>query len=302
MKKFQPTLSQKNVAFIDDILKDNNIDLIVEYGSGSSTLYFINQVKHKKCKILSVEVAKRWFFFNIKHIKSFFTVNNSWLERKYWTRQQYKDFTSNHLKPYTPIIEGYSRYDLWTRTLQYGPFIRLHPAHSSKFRFFWNILSPIFLIIAIFLRLFSHFAEEKSKFSCKIEKMTFDYHLITPRMKDQFGESPTRQEYANTGIQEIASGKYRNVLVMIDGGPRHYIVDQIYSSLSIRKNMKVHICLFDAYRPEYTSVLSKRPSGKFYPGNTTLLDGTKFYDETDEAHIHRMSKELWYDKLTTAEK
>ena len=43
-----PILSKKNVKLIEKIIDEKNIDTIIEYGSGSSTLYFIKNLKKKK--------------------------------------------------------------------------------------------------------------------------------------------------------------------------------------------------------------------------------------------------------------
>ena len=61
-----PVLSQKNVEKIEGLIADNNIDAIVEYGSGNSTIYFLNKYKDKHIKFISVENTKPWFYKNIK--------------------------------------------------------------------------------------------------------------------------------------------------------------------------------------------------------------------------------------------
>jgi len=279
--KIQPTLSQRNTLFIDNILQNNPIDLVIEYGSGLSTFYYINQLRNRKCRFVSVENSKHWFFNNIRLLKEY-NVRDEKLERKFWAKRDYQTFLNGQREPYTPIVDGYSRYNLWVKKLQYGPFVRL----QRKLRF----LSPVFKVVTLLLRRFPYYAEERSSFTCKIGEMDFGYELITPQMKDQYGESPTREEYAQAGTKEIASGKYKNILVLIDGGARHHIVDQIYSAAG---NAIIHLCLFDAWRPEYTPILSKR-DGKFHKANTILLDGTKFY-KTNQ--LHRLRAELWYDVI-----
>jgi len=42
-----PVLSQKNVEKIESIISGNHIDTIIEYGSGNSTIYFIENINHK---------------------------------------------------------------------------------------------------------------------------------------------------------------------------------------------------------------------------------------------------------------
>ena len=45
-------------------------------------------------------------------------------------------------------------------------------------------------------------------------------------MKDQFGESPNREEYLNAPLESVDQND-RDIMVMIDGGPRHFMVDRI---------------------------------------------------------------------------
>ena len=111
-------------------------------------------------------------------------------------------------------------------------------------------------------------------------------------MKDQFGESPNRDSFIRAGLKRIKDND-KNILIMIDAGPRHYIVDELIKLLRFKE---LHICLFDAYRPEYDEVLDKY-DGKFYKGNTFLLDGTDFYKRNYPDEITRdfiLNRELWY--------
>ena len=84
---FVPVLSEKNVLFICDILENNEIDLIIEYGSGASTIFFVEKVKNTACKFVSVENKRNWFFHNIEIMKSLFRVNNSTLNREFWNNK-----------------------------------------------------------------------------------------------------------------------------------------------------------------------------------------------------------------------
>ena len=63
-----PMLSKKNVNFIEKTINLKNIDTIIEYGSGSSTLYFIKKLKNKKINFISVENAKFWFYDNFEYV------------------------------------------------------------------------------------------------------------------------------------------------------------------------------------------------------------------------------------------
>jgi hypothetical protein len=289
-----PALSRKNVLFIEELIKQNKIQLIIEYGSGNSTLYFLEKLKAApSLKFTSVENTKSWFYKNIKAISKNFSPSRPVLVRKYWEAERYKEFYKASFEPYTPIQEGASRVERWKRAMELGPFFRFE---RPKSRLYEIIAKPVFKISNKFLRQFSKFKNERSSWKCRINKVDFSYQLVPPSMKDQFGESPNRDEFIQAGLEQVSQDS-KNILVMIDAGPRHYIIDKIIETLP---NKNLHICLFDAQRPEYESVLSKY-SGEFFSGETELIDGTDFYSSIypdNDLKASMLSKELWYKQIT----
>jgi hypothetical protein len=78
--------------------------------------------------------------------------------------------------------------------------------------------------------------------------------------------------------------------ILIDGGPRHYLLDIIYSHAKTLLNIDVHFFLFDAQRPEYEIVLERYPASKFMRGSRHLMDSSLLYKtETDKF----LEKEMW---------
>ena len=292
MNDFVPVLSDKNVTKIHEIICKNEIDAIVEYGSGASTIYFLDHFKEKNVKFISVENTKFWFYKNIKTVTTKFLCRKILLKQNYWTNSDYQEFWSDQIQPYTRIQEGKPRVERWKRVMELGPFFRFEPDSGSKLQGKLQIFRPIFKILNKFLRTLPRFANEKSTWKTNIENCTFFYELVSPEMKDQFGESPNRDAFVSAGIEHLSDDD-KNVLVMIDAGPRHFIVDELIRLLSSKT---LHICLFDAYRPEYDEIL-KKYDGQFYMGNNVLADGTEFYNEVFPNEIKRnsiLAKELWY--------
>lgn len=287
-----PVLSQANVRFIEKLINDHPIDAMIEYGSGNSTLYFLDKYQSEGIRFISVENTKYWFYRNIQSIKSKFQCRSISIRRKYWNAQNYKDFFNREQEPYTPIIDGASRVDRWKRAMELGPFFRFEPDSASRFEGKLKRFRPLFVLINRMLRKLPAFRHERTVWNSTIQNLKFHYQLVGPSMKDQFGESPNRDDFVGAGVENLTD-RDTTILVMIDAGPRHFIVDEI---LRLLPEKSVHVCLFDAHRPEYEAILNKY-SGQFYKGNTTLLDGTDFYASAYPDAAERdavLSKELWY--------
>ena len=287
-----PYLSKKNVKFIENIILKERINLIIEYGSGTSTLYFIEKFKDEKISFTSVENSKSWFYKNIKYLSIKNKIISSDLRIKYWGEDEYLNFFKSPNKPYTPIIKGKIRLEKWERVMKLGPFFRFESDSGSRLSGKLTKFKKIFFVINNFLRILPYFRYERTTWFCKLNRIKFNYELVSPGMKDQFGVSPNRYEYFYAGIKNIKD-ETSNILIIIDGGPRHYIVDKLIENL---KNMNLHICLLDASRPEYEKILSKY-RGNFHSGESKFLDGSDFYSEKypdEEKRNYILSRELWY--------
>jgi len=124
----QPTLSKKNTLIIDNLIRDNNINCIIEYGSGNSTLYYLNNIVNRPLTFISIENDKKWFYYLIDKMKS----STYSLDVKKWSHKEHlKFFNQPPVSPYTPIKEGFSKFTIWLERFNYGPFFNLR-----KFKFF----------------------------------------------------------------------------------------------------------------------------------------------------------------------
>jgi hypothetical protein len=292
-----PILSKKNVEFINSIIDEKKIDFIIEYGSGYSTMYFIKNLKKKKIKFISVENTKTFFYKNIKTLSKEFNPKNCILEKSYWNKEDYEKIYKTSLQPFTKIIDGTSRLEKIKAIVQLGFFYRFSESQNSRLSKILSpinpILRPIYILLNSLLLKLKIFNNEKSKWQCQIDELDFIYKLVSPGVKDQFGECANRDDYVNSGIDFLENeNENKNILVMIDGGPRHYILDKILNS---KYKQNFHVCLFDAYRPEYKIILDKY-KGTFYSGEDQLIDGTNFYSifQNEEHKKYRLDKELWY--------
>jgi hypothetical protein len=172
-----------------------------------------------------------------------------------------------------------------------GPFFRFEIDSGSRLQGKLGIFKPIFKLLNRLIRMHPKFANENSFWKTEIGNCKFFYELVSPGMKDQFGESPNRDEYIQAGVKHLTDSE-QNILIMIDAGPRHYILDEV---LKLLEGKNLHICLFDAHRPEYTEILDKY-QGTFYQGSAKLVDGSNFYEATypDESIRNTILKsELW---------
>ena len=296
MKQYFPTLSSDNVRRVDTLISDNPITTIIEFGSGNSTLYFLKKYKTKQLKFISIETSKVWYYKNIKTIKSLFPYATGALKKVFWNENDYSNFFEKPHEPYTPVHSGTSRLGRWKRSLELGPFFRFEPDSGLKGAgLLPRTLKPLLVYSNKLLRHFSHFKFERSSWVTMIGSIELNYELICPGMKDQFGESPNREAYVQSALNQLSASD-SEILVMIDAGPRHFVLDELAKNI---KDRTVHICLFDAQRPEYELILSKY-NGLYYKGNEILMDGSNFYQKEfpDLGERNKaLRKELWYCKL-----
>ena len=289
--KYFPFLSEKNVHFIDELIESKDIDAIVEFGSGNSTKYYLSRI-NKKIDFISIEASPKWFYQLIDDLENDFDVEKTILRKKYWKYSDYKKFLAGSNDPFTGIIDGKSKYNTWKNTMELGPFYRFHPSSQSflkgKLGPLFIIFRPLFKFINIFLRARPNKTIQRSYYSSIINNINFHYFLSGPSIKDQFGESPFRDEYINGGLDLVKSSNYKTILLMVDSGCRHLIVDRFIKE----SNTNLIVMLFDAQRPEYEKILDQY-NGKFYRGSTNLLNGELFYPQKGNELDEILNKELW---------
>lgn len=285
-----PSLSGRNVDLIAAEI-GRKPSMIVEYGSGGSTLFFIKQlVGTYKVKFVSIENTSEWFCRVAKELQKL--LGGGKVVKNYWPLSKYKSFLQGGFAPFTRIIDGYSRYASWAAIMKAGPFWRFEPASNSRFALNKNanvVMRPIFGQLTNLFRRLGLFRHYDACLNISENNVDLHYLLLSPGIKDQFGESPFRDDYADAW-QAYLTPEVTSVLFMIDGGPRHYIVDRIHSFQKNNPHIEVVIALFDAHRPEYEPILDQFDAGCFYKGSMTLCNGAQFYD-------HEPAKELWLVRL-----
>ena len=285
-----PVLSKRNVKKIVETIHSIKPSLLVEFGSGASTLYFIKVLNELSgSRFVSIENTPEWFEIIAGQLSKSFGVV---IARSKWKNERYNKFYSGGGIPYTNIVDGASRYTRWKRIIMAGPFWRFVPSSGSRLSLnnaVAFLLMPVVNFLTHAFRLFGLFRHYDAVLETVCGNVKFNYLLLSPGIKDQFGESPFMKEHANAWKPYVEDSE--NILFLIDGGPRHYIVDQIDMFHKEHPEMRITIALFDAHRPEYDEVLRRFSNASFYKGSLELIDETKFYEESPE-------KELWLAHLT----
>jgi hypothetical protein len=300
MQLNQPTLSSDNVKVILDDLVKHPPDLILEFGAGGSTLFFLERIK-KNCRYKAFENTKQWFFRLVKSLEEKY--ENGRTETEYWMPHDYKDFLAGPVEPHTPIVNGESRYKNWQEVIQLHWFWLIAPDCRATWfpkipRGIWRILRPLLIRTVALLRVIGLARLYNARWIGHCGTVDVEILLFPPAIKDQFGESPFRDRYltpALSALTDLARKGGGEAFVFIDGGPRHYLLDNIYSHVKLLTGIEVHFYLFDAQRPEYSAVLSKYPASKFCRANRDLWDGSCFYKTQSEQHLE---KEMWVSLLS----
>jgi len=288
-----PALSEKNSRFVLQIIQKNKFDYIIEFGSGNSTLFFYKKLKelNRHTCFISHENSEKYYQKIKKEINK--NLGPSSEEIKKWTIENYNKFYNSRRRPWVTIVEGKSRLQKWKNAIRLGPFWKILPESKSLLslhpRIVW-LFAPFLEAIVKTMRTFGYLCHADRYFHKKSNYIDFHYYNISPGIKDQFGESPTRQSYTCKWIKHIQPKSKKSLLFLIDGGPRHFIIDKIAQFKKKYKSMSLFICLFDAYRPEYAKTLSKIKNGKFFPSSCFDLNGRKIYDKC-------RTNELWFGKM-----
>ena len=84
----QPTLSSDNVRIILDDLQKYPPDLILEFGAGGSTLFFLEQLK-KRCSYKAFENTKQWFYKLAESLRKTYRTGD--LQRYYLSPKEYHE-------------------------------------------------------------------------------------------------------------------------------------------------------------------------------------------------------------------
>jgi hypothetical protein len=295
----QPSLSADNVKIILDDIEKYQPSLVIEFGSGGSTQFFIQRLS--ACKYLAFENTRKWFFELTESIERIYGLGK--LARNYWRADDYRKFLTARNEPYTPIPPEKSRYKNWTEVVRLHWFWLVSPdCSATRFpkisRVLWMIFRPLLIQAVKFLRLLRIGRLYDALWVGCCNSVEVSLFLFPPAIKDQFGENPFRDKYlkpALSSMTKLADEGGGRAFVFIDGGPRHYLLDKIYAHARSLSGIDVHFYLFDAQRPEYEEILNKYPVSKYCKGSRHLLDGRLFYVDQSDEHLE---KEMWISVLS----
>ncbi len=305
-----PVLSDNNVHLIlDEIQK--GYDWVVEYGMGASTLYILQNLRETKINLVSVENNIDWFDICVDQVQRKTDLKEILRKREPWTLRQIAAFVNGQSQ--CDIPQDLSRFHRWKESLSLGPFFRLSPESKSRFSGklgpLWSFAKPVLKLLAHGYYLISAKSRPcNAEWIGKNEHQSLTLRNVGPSIKDQYGEAPNMKDYINAGLEDaliaITQGKAVSALVIIDGGPRHKIVEEVLNLENQYPNFKPTIILCDASRVFYYPVLEKRPSGRFVAGSGLTLKGgpvandvsgdmAKFWVGGDKSAQELAQQEVW---------
>lgn len=285
-----PFMSDNIAEFISDRLGE--FDIVVEYGSGSSTRYFLRKLRETKrdCEFVSVEHSRAWFLDVIEGIMDDLRdvpVSERVFNLHPWGIQR----IISYLK-----AESRSK-------LAIPPNLQRLPKSQQALGGFLHLLK---------LLLHKSNRPHDGLFSILVDNsVRFLYLLRAELMKDQFGESPFKMRYINAGLDPVRKLMCGNpelsAAFIIDGGPRGDIMDAIFDLEDLSLGLRLSIFLPEAHRTFYWDTLGRRETGIFIKGSNRMLNGDAtydipcnreknkfFYGKPDVTEEELSAKELWY--------
>jgi hypothetical protein len=217
---------------------------------------------NKKCTFMSIEYNQQWFTELLRVIQSdlkFTRISNEKLELKRWDDEKCRRFFYGENATALDVPNDLKR------------------LNKAKRIFAGPLSSKLFLY----------------KLRIKSRPLDADYQvtidgainlllvLRSELMKDQYGESPIKDAYIGAAIapikQILPSCQTLSAAFIIDGGPRHDILDAIFRLEDENENFFPTIFLCDANRSIYTKSLGRRPNGEFWKGSNETLNSKTLY-------------------------
>jgi hypothetical protein len=289
-----PAISDNIVFFINQIIFNYDFSHFIEYGMGNSTRYFLKIIldNQKKVNFISTEFDPRWYFKSISLIQNDFyskIANPVQPQKSFWPYSKCNNYIQAYNTSTLSIPQNLQRLEKGKRKL----------AGRYGFKF-------------LFYRLFRSTRPYDAVFSFVIAD-TVNLNLILRRdfIKDQYGESPVKDEYINAPLKlllnHLNQSENLTALFLIDGGPRHDILKIILDIEDTNPNFLPIIFLCDANRNYYHDQTQRRAKGIFIQGSNMTLNKLRLYthdpnrpkseftygkdDVTDE---DLADKEVWY--------
>lgn len=262
-----PFLSDNVALFIADKLSKENFNLIVEFGAGNSTRYFLSKLIESKkiCTFVSVEYNIKWFKELVKCLKAdlkSLPISDEKIELKVWSYEKCKKYILGENLSHLNIPPDLMRFPKSRRTFA-GPF---------------NIKMLIYRLIDKQRPLDGYYSLTIA------DSIKFMLLLRSEFFKDQYGESPIKDDYIMAGIKPITqffpSAETLTAAFIIDGGPRWDLINTILDLEEKHSNLFATIFLCEANRSIYFKSLARRPEGKFIRGSNISLLGEPVYKRT----------------------
>ncbi|MCK4306044.1 MAG: hypothetical protein KAY24_17525 [Candidatus Eisenbacteria sp.] len=282
-----PYISDSSVELILDTIREFEADFIVEYGSGASTQYFLQQFVNsgRKLSFISLETSGKWFHTNTESITKNLAAHHLTelsCTTTPWSLDKIKAYLQGKSQPVIDIPPDLRRLPLAKRKLWGSPLRRL------RYRFL-KAARPF-----------------DGQFTVLIDDtVRFIYEQRAEFVKDQFGESPFRDNYIEAGLGHMRRALAHDdeevkAIFMIDGGPRGDVVNAILDLEEAELRFRPAIFLFEAQRVFYEKATHRRPSGRYIPGTNRMLNGQAVYHTS--RNTDSRATIFWYGKETvTAE-
>jgi len=261
-----PVLSKNSVEHIADTIKKNEFDYIVEYGSGASTRFHLNLLVEQKNPItfISVERSYAWFLKVVQAVRYEYARNISGesFKKTVWDKQKVNNY-----------LQAISRVGNWVPS----EFHRLPRAQAQlkKTMQGWRRYKNLSRVLS------DGFYQ-----ACINNTTSFMYYNKAEIMKDQYGESPYKEDYIRAGLDPVeerlnSAGNTVSALFIVDGGPRGDVVQAIMDLENQYPHLRVTVYVCEAQRSYFHDVLKKRETGYFIQGSRCMLDGRKVYGEKE---------------------
>ena len=303
----EPILSAENVDFITNQLKSSKINYFIEYGIGSSTIYFSEILDNRNLTYIGVEVDLNWASQVSKQLqkKSFDLIS---LQVSRYSLTKFIQFIVS-LNERSDINEKFSRRIGWKKKYLLGPFYRFEENSGSKLSGklpFWKMLKYLMIFINLsWMSIYRKKLPADALFNLERENLNICLKVIGPPLKDQHGESPTKVQYIDAGLRSIENDLIKNdkdihASFLIDGGPRAEILKRILDLEESFPNFFPTIYLCEAYRNIYSKQIARRNTGKFIKGSNITINGRILIEEVNKNYCSDFY-EFWYglDQLPT---
>jgi len=228
---------------------------IIEYGSGHSTKFFVDELvtANVAAHYVAVERSPLWYAGMLPYFPGGVMARNLW-----------------SVKDYIAFLKSEPQ-NVW----EVPPECRRLAREQNKMKTIRGIAQFLFRKNDFWF---------DAKYSTKLGGVDFEYVYIYEGFKDQYGESPNKNKYIRLPLAGLLAaleqGRECHASVIIDGGPRADVVKEIFNLIDWYKNLTVDIFLLEAYRGYYRPVLAAHPGGRFVAADKNeMLAGTTYLRE-----------------------